>query len=83
MIPVRGGFMRKAAVKEGMRSLLWAGSVIAVLILIQGTSMGATLQATPEHVDFGTVDEGDPVVAVSEIVNTGSTPVEITNVRTS
>lgn len=75
--------MRYAAVKAGMRNLLWAGSVITVMILAQGTSMGAGLQATPDHEDFGTVDEGDPVVAVSEIVNTGSTPVEITNVRTS
>ena len=75
--------MNHGTMKTAGRQVVWIGAVFTVLFLLQGISMGAVLQATPEQVDFGTVGEGDPVVAVSEIVNTGSTPVEITNVRTS
>ena len=72
------GMMKKAA-----RKTAWTCTVVAVLFLVQGISFAAVLEATPDHADFGTVAEGDPVEAVSEIVNTGSTTVEITNVRTT
>lgn len=65
------------------KHMVWIGAAFTVFSLFQGIAVGAVLQATPDHVEFGTVAEGDPVVAVSEIVNTGSSPVEITNVRTS
>jgi hypothetical protein len=75
--------MKHGTMKTGARKIACMGAVIALLFLVQGISMGAVLEATPDHVEFGTVDEGDPVVALSEIVNTGDTPVEITNVRTT
>ncbi len=75
--------MKNGTMKTTAKKMAWMGAVFAVLLLVQGISMGAVLEATPDQVDFGTVTEGDPVVAISEIVNTGSTPVEITNIRTS
>ena len=66
-----------------MRGAVWAGVVIVMLFLAQGISMGEVLKATPEHVEFGTLDEGVNAVATVEIENTGRTTVEITNVRTS
>ena len=75
--------MELDTMKTAAKKIVWIGAFTAVLFLVQGIAIGAVLQATPDHVEFGTVDEGDPVVAVSEIVNTGNTPVEITNVRTT
>ena len=75
--------MRHGKKKMAESKLAGMWMVLAVLFMVPAISMGAVLEATPDHIEFGTVDEGDPVVAVSEIVNTGSTPVEITNVRTS
>ena len=69
--------------KTAARGALWVGAVIAVLLLVQGVSAGAVLKATPEHYEFGTIDEGTPAAVTVEIENTGSAPVEITNVRTS
>lgn len=75
--------MKHGILKTAAMQVVRTGAVLTVIILAQGISMGAVLEATPSHVDFGTVDEGDPVVAVAEIVNTGSAPVEITNIRTT
>ena len=75
--------MELDTMKTAAKKIAWIGAVTAVLFLARGIAIGAVLRATPDHVEFGTVDEGDPVVAVSEIVNTGGTPVEITNVQTS
>jgi hypothetical protein len=75
--------MKYGTMKTAVRKMSWMGMAVAVLFLVQGMALGAVLVATPDHVEFGTVAEGDPVVAVSEIINTGSAPVEITNVRTS
>jgi hypothetical protein len=41
------------------------------------------LKATPDHHDFGTIDEGQPAAITVVVQNVGSTPVEITNVKTS
>lgn len=64
-----------------------SGSAIAAgivaLILAQGVALGEGLKATPDHFDFGTLKEGDPAKITVEIENTGTEPVEITNVRTS
>ncbi len=75
--------MKYGMMKGAVNKMAWMGMAVALLLLVQGVSAEAALKATPDHVDFGTVNEGDPVVAVSEIVNTGSETVEITNVRTS
>ncbi|MBN2241388.1 MAG: hypothetical protein JW793_01765 [Acidobacteria bacterium] len=75
--------MKYGTKKAKARIVVPAGMAAALLFLVQGISMGQPLRATPDQVEFGTVAEGDPVVAVSEIANTGGTPVEITNVRTT
>lgn len=75
--------MKYGKMKAPPRITAWMGMAVAVLLTIQGISAEAALKATPDHVDFGAVNEGDPVVAVAEIINIGDTPVEITNVRTS
>ena len=62
------------------------GVIIAAalaIFLIQGMAFADVLKATPSHFDFGTLNEGDPAEVTVEIENTGSAPVEITNVRTS
>jgi hypothetical protein len=69
--------------KTAARGALLVGAVIAVLLVVHGVSMGAVLKATPDHYEFGTLDEGTPAAVTVEIENTGSVPVEITNVRTS
>jgi len=75
--------MKYGMMKRSVSKMARMGMAVALLILVQGISSEAALKATPDHVDFGTVNEGDPVVAVSEIINTGSETIEITNVRTS
>ena len=65
--------------KIASKTLLWAG---AFLITIY-PAYGATLTATPDHSEFGTIDEGVNAVVTVVIENTGSSLVEITNVQTS
>jgi len=48
-----------------------------------GFSKSEFLKAVPDLVDFGVVEEGEPAAAAVTIQNTGTTTVEITNVRTS
>jgi hypothetical protein len=51
--------------------------------LVYGIESGEILKATPDHFDFGTIDEGKPATVTAVIQNVGSSPVEITNVKTS
>ena len=61
------------------KTLPWAG----VLLFVISPAYGATLTATPDHAEFGTIDEG-PAVAMTVVVeNRGSSQVEITNVQTN
>lgn len=53
------------------------------LLMVQGIASGAALKATPDHFDFGELNEGDPAQITVEIENISDAPVEITNVRTS
>jgi hypothetical protein len=53
------------------------------LSLAYGDEGGELLKATPDHYEFGTIDEGQAAVVTAVIQNIGSAPVEITNVRTS
>jgi hypothetical protein len=63
--------------------------LVAICLLIFGLSLAygdesaQILKATPDHHDFGTIDEGQPAAITVVIQNIGSTPVEITNVKTS
>jgi len=75
--------MKSGKMKTAARGAIRIGAVMAVLFLAQGISMGQVLKATPDHFDFGTLNEGSPAAVTVEIENTGSEPVEITNVRTS
>jgi len=63
-----------------------SGAVLGLILaasFVYGIAAGEGLKATPEHFEFGTVDEGTPAVATTTIHNTGTTTVEITNVRTN
>jgi len=71
----------KSTVAAG--SIVWMGTLIIGLSLAYGNSTGEILKATPEQFDAGTVAEGKTIEVTASIQNTGSTPVEITNVRTS
>ena len=72
-----------------MKDRHYAAKISAVLFLafallmVQGIALGAALKATPDHFDFGELNEGDPAQITVEIENTSDAPVEITNVRTS
>jgi hypothetical protein len=72
---------RKTTLVAG--SLVWICTLVMGLSLAQGDTTGEILKATPNQVEIGTVAEGEKVVATAVIQNTGDTPVEITNVRTS
>jgi hypothetical protein len=60
-----------------------AVAITLTLFLVQGFAGGEALKATPDHFDFGTINEGDPAAITVEIENVSDAPVEITNVRTS
>jgi len=75
--------MKPEITKRAVTGAVWIGVVIVTLFLSQGISMGGVLKATPDQVNFGTIDEGENAVATIEIENTGTAPIEITNVRTS
>jgi hypothetical protein len=63
--------------------------LVAICLLILGLSVAfgsesaGILKATPDFHDFGTIDEGQPAAITVIVQNIGSTPVEITNVKTS
>ena len=66
------------------------GKIAAYTLLCTGTLLlamvpvyGATLTATPDHVEFGTIDEGINAVSTVVVENKGKSQVEITNVQTS
>lgn len=63
--------------------ILWMGSLIVGLSLAFDSPAGEILKATPEQFDAGTVAEGKTVEVTTSVQNVGTTPVEITNVRTS
>ena len=68
--------------KYGMiiaKTLLLAGAFIFMMF----PAYGATLTATPDHSEFGTIDEGINAAVTVVIENKGRSPVEITNVQTS
>ena len=65
--------------KTAAKALILAGAFLFVI----SPAHGATLTATPDHADFGTIDEGINASVTVVIENTGSALVEITNVQTS
>jgi hypothetical protein len=75
--------MKYERTKMTWRGAAWMGVALISLFLSQGASAGEVLKATPNHVEFGTINEGENAVATVEIENIGDVPVEITNVRTS
>jgi len=75
--------MKYERTKIVLRGSAWVGVVLISFLLAQGISVGEVLKATPDLVNFGTINEGENAVATVEVENTGNVPVEITNVRTS
>ena len=75
--PQGGDFMKYQ--KIAAKTLLWAG----VLLFAMYPAFGATLTATPDHSEFGTIDEGVNAIVNVVIENTGISQVEITNIQTS
>ena len=74
--------------KRGKDALKAVGVAVMCMLfiglsLVYGSPAGEILIATPDQYDSGTVAEGKPVVVTTSIQNIGSTPIEITNVRTS
>ena len=65
--------------KIAAKAFLLAGAFLFVI----SPAYGATITATPDHIDFGTIDEGINAVATIVIENRGESRVEITNVQTS
>jgi hypothetical protein len=63
--------------------LVWMCLFIIGLSSVRGNESGEILKATPDHFDFGTIDEGQPAAVTAVIQNVGNAPVEITNVKTS
>ena len=60
-------------------TLMWAGALLFFTCAVYG----ATLTATPDHTEFGTIDEGVNAAVTVIIENTGKTQVEISNIQTS
>jgi len=62
---------------------LTGGLLIAIAMLFAVNSSFATdaLRIQPTKQDFGTVDEGVPVIMLSIVENVGSQDVNISNVR--
>jgi len=65
--------------KIAAKAFLWMG----ILLFVISPAYGATLTATPDHAEFGVIDEGVNAAVKVVIENTGGAPVEITNVQTS
>ena len=63
--------------------ILWIATMMIGLALASDDSTGEFLKATPDQFDAGTVAEGKKVEVTATVQNVGTTPVEITNVRTS
>ncbi len=57
--------------------------MLFVVSFVYGIASDEVLKATPEHFDFGTIDEGTPAVAAAVIQNSGAAIVEIASVRTN
>jgi hypothetical protein len=62
---------------------VWICLVIFGLSLVYGSESEEIIIATPDHYDFGTIDEGQPAEVTAVVQNVGKTPVEITNIKTS
>jgi hypothetical protein len=72
---------RKIAVIAGCLVLICA--LVDGLYPVYGETDGSILKATPNHVEIGTVPEGEKIIATAIVQNIGNAPVEVTNVRTS
>jgi hypothetical protein len=85
IIPNRKGnsFMKFGKVMAAVGSILCIGMLLVGLSLANDDSTGEILISTPEQFDAGTVAEGKTIEVTTSIQNVGTSPVEITNVRTS
>ncbi len=75
--------MRRGKATVAAIGALCIGDIMIGLAISSHYSAGAILKATPAQFDAGMVAEGKTVEITTSVQNVGSTPVEITNVRTS
>jgi len=73
----KGNFMKYGKISGAV--LLWGSAFLIGLLPVYGS----VLKATPNHVEFGTLDEGKNAVIMVTIHNTGKAPIDITNVQTN
>jgi len=57
--------------------------VFFICVSLNGFSENEFLKAVPDVYDFGTIEEGSPAAFTATVQNTGTSTVEITNVRTN
>ena len=65
------------------KTVVFMTSAVLLCVSLNGFSENEFLKAVPDVIDFGTVEEGSPAAATVTVQNTGTTPIEITNVRTN
>ena len=56
---------------------------VILFFSLNGFAENEFLKAVPDEVDLGTIEEGSPAAVTVTVQNTGTAPVEITNVRTN
>ena len=56
---------------------------VFICFSLNGFSGNDLLKAVPDVVDFGTIEEGEFAASTVMVQNTGTVPLEITNVRTN
>ena len=65
------------------RNVVILAFVILTGVSLNGFSENDFLKAVPDIVDFNTIEEGQPAAVTVTVQNTGTTTVEISNVRTN
>jgi len=65
------------------KTVVFTTLAVLLSVSLNGFSEIEFLKAVPDGIDFGTVEEGPPVAVTVTVRNTGTAPVEITNVRTN
>ena len=56
---------------------------VLLIVALNGFSKNEYLKAVPDVFDFGAVEEGGAASVTVTVQNTGTSPVEVTNVKTN
>ena len=65
------------------KTVVFTTFAVLLCVSLNGFSEIEFLKAVPDMIDFGAVEEGRPAATTVTVQNTGTAPVEITNVRTN